>query len=287
MATKVFVSGANGKTGRAVISALVAQGAEVRGLVRQPAHAERLEIIGVEGYVGDLEDAASLKAGAKGCDVVLHIGPPMFPREVETTEAMLEAARAGGAARFVYYSVMHPLRQDVEHHRLKLLAEAHVVESGLPYSIVQPIRYMQHLEPIWGQVRDEGVHAMAFNTRVKFNVVDLADLAEATANVALDDAHAYASYEFAGPEALSQDDMAAILTEALGRPVEAKHMSLDELRANAEAKGLPAARIERMVTMNDHYDRYGFLGNPNVLSWILGRPPTTYREYVQRLIRPR
>lgn len=287
MSAKVFVSGANGKTGRAVISALIAQGAQVRGLVRQPNHVERLEIIGVEGHVGDLEDAASLKAGAKGCDVVLHIGPPMYAKEVETTEAMLEAARAGGASRFIYYSVMHPLRQEVEHHRLKLLAEAHVVESGLPYSIVQPIRYMQHLEPIWTQVKEEGVHAMAFNTKVRFNVVDLADLAEATATVALDDAHAYASYELAGPEALSQDDMAAILTEELERPIEAVHLPLDQLRANAEAKGVPAARIERMVTMNDHYDRYGFLGNPNVLSWILGRAPTTYRAYVQRLIRPR
>ena len=38
-----------------------------------------------------------------------------------------------------------------------------------------------------------------------------------------------------------------------------------------------------MVIMNKHYDDCGFLGNPNVLRWILGRQPTRYREFVERL----
>jgi uncharacterized protein YbjT (DUF2867 family) len=178
---------------------------------------------------------------------------------------------------------MHPLRQDVQHHRLKLLAEAHVVEGPIPYTILQPIRYMQHLEPILGQVREQGVHAMPFNTRVRFNVVDLLDLAEAAAIVATEPGHRHATYELAGPEALSQDDMAAILTEALGRPVAARQISPEQLRANAASKGIDPGRIERMLVMNAHYDRHGFLGNPNILSWLIGRPPTRYRDYVRRL----
>jgi uncharacterized protein YbjT (DUF2867 family) len=281
---KVLVSAANGRTGRAIVGALLARGAQVRGLVRKPEHIDKLKAMGAEGVVGDLEDAASLVAAAQGCDVLVHVGPPMYPREVETTQNMLDAAAAVGAKQFVYYSVMHPLRQDVEHHKLKLITEEHVVESPTPYTIVQPIRYMQHLDPIWGQVKDKGEHAMPFNTHLKFNVVDLADLAEATAITVTEPGHLYATYELAGPEGLSQDDMAAILSEELGRPVKARHISLDELRESSRAKGIAEDRIGRMAKMNAHYDAHGFRGNPNVLSWLLGRKPATYRDYVKRLV---
>jgi len=37
-----------------------------------------------------------------------------------------------------------------------------------------------------------------------------------------------------------------------------------------------------MCRMNAHYDAHGLVGNPNVLRWMLGRPPTTFREFVRR-----
>ena len=72
---------------------------------------------------------------------------------------------------------------------------------------MQPIRYMQHLELIWNKVLETGIHAMPFNIDVKFNVADLHHLAEATAIVATNPGHLYATYELAGPDALSQRDM--------------------------------------------------------------------------------
>ena len=38
-----------------------------------------------------------------------------------------------------------------------------------------------------------------------------------------------------------------------------------------------------MLTMNQHYDQHGFLGNPNVLRWLLGREPNSYENYVTTL----
>jgi uncharacterized protein YbjT (DUF2867 family) len=284
MSPTVLVTSANGRTGRAVVDALLAHGAKVRGLVRKADQQARLTGLGAEGFLGDLDDPASLVAAAQGCDTIVHIGPPMHPDEVAITTSMLKAAEAAGVGHFIYYSVMHPLRQDVFHHRQKLIAEAHVVEAATPYTILQPTRYMQHLDAIWPQVRDEGVHAMAFNTHVRFNVVDLLDLATATALVATQPGHLYATYELSGPDALSQDDMATILTEELGKPVVARAITLEALRNGARAKGMAEERIERMVTMNHHYDLHGFRGNPNILRWLLGREPATFRSHVKRLM---
>jgi uncharacterized protein YbjT (DUF2867 family) len=285
MSPTVLVTSANGRTGRAVVDALLAAGARVRGLIRKEEQSARLKAIGAEPVLGDLEEAASLAAACLGCDTVVHIGPPMHAKEVDITVAMLKATTDAGVGHFVYYSVMQPLRQDVYHHRQKLIAEAHVVGAALPYTILQPTRYMQHLDAIWPQVRDEGVHAMPFNTQVRFNVVDLLDLADVVATVVTQPGHHYATYELSGPEALSQDDMASILREELGKPVVARAISPEALRKGAEAKGIPEARIERMLIMNHHYDAHGFLGNANILRWVLGREPATYRDHVRSLIK--
>lgn len=282
---KVLVTGAHGRTGRPVVEALVKRGADVRVFIRDEAQWDTMQALGAsEHAVSDLEDSGALIEAVKGCATVIHIGPPMHPKEVDITESLVETSLAHGVGHFVYYSVMHTLRREVRHHRLKLDAEEMVVESGISYTILQPIRYMQHLEPMWPKLLETGVHAMPFNTNVKFNVVDLKDLAEATAIVATNTAsHAYAIYELAGPEPLSQSDMAATISRVLDKPIRAEQVSLADLEAKARKGGADDDRVEQMKIMNQHYDRYGFLGNPNVLRWILEQEPQTFENYVRRI----
>ena len=280
----ILLTAANGKTGRAVLKALANRGADVKVFLRDEAQWPALNELGASSFaVGDMEDAATIEAAMESCDGIIHIGPPMHPNEVEITRRFIDAAKAHDLARFVYYSVMHPLRRAVRHHRLKLDAEEELIESGLPYTIVQPIRYMQHLAMIWKKVLDTGVHNMPFSVDVKFNVADLRDLAEATAIVATEPGHLYITYELAGPEALSQRDMAATISRVLGRVIRAEALSLEQVEKTARAAGAGDDRVTQMLTMNDHYDRFGFRGNPNVLRWILGREPNTYENYVKRL----
>lgn len=285
MTITVLLTGANGRTGRAVLQALAGRGARVRAFLRKPEQWGELAGLGAaEHALGDLADLQSLRAAVLGCDRVVHIGPPMHPDEVALTANVMAAARDGGAERFIYYSVLHPLRREVRHHRLKLEAEEALVESGVAYTILQPSRYMQHLKPIWREVVDHGVHAMPFRVDRPINVVDLEDLAEAAAIVATRDEHAYASYELAGPEPLTQLQMAEILQRKLGRPVEARAIPLEELEKRARASGASEDRIAQMLVMNRHYDRHGMRGNPNVLAWLLAREPRRFEAYVERLI---
>ena len=69
----------------------------------------------------------------------------------------------------------------------------------LNYTILQPSRYMQHLVAIWKTVLATGVHSMPFGTTARFSLVDLADLAEATARVMTEPGHEAATYQLAGP----------------------------------------------------------------------------------------
>ena len=284
MPKSVLVTGSHGRTGKPIVKALADKGADVVAFVRDAAQEGEMKSLGASSVaVGDMDDPDTIAVAMAHRDAVVHIGPPMHPDEKTMTGYFIEAAQAANVSRFIYYSVMHPLRRDVRHHRLKLDTEEMLIESGLPYTIVQPIRYMQHLEAIWTRVVNEGIHAMPFNTHLKFNVVDLLDLAEATAKMTLDDGWLYGTFELAGPESLSQSAMADIISTVIGRPVHAEHVPIEVMQVKARASGASDDRVEQMTIMNEHYDAFGFLGNPKILEMILRRPPTTFESYVQRL----
>lgn len=283
--TKLLLTGANGRTGRAILSAMAARGIAVRAFVRSPANKADMEALGAhEVAFGDFMDAASIDAAVKGVTKILHIGPPMHPEEVAISQRFISAGQKHAIDQFIYYSVMHPVRTDVRHHKFKLHVEEALIGSGLPYTILQPSRYMQHLVPIWPNVLSSGVHAMPFNTQQAFSVADLKDLAEACAVVAASDQHLYATYELAGPQALSQTDMAQIISSALGKPVRAEAVPYDVMEAKARAAGANDDRVSQMLTMNKHYDAHGFRGNANVLEYLLQRPATRFDAYVKTLI---
>ena len=280
----LLLSGTNGRTGRAVLAAMVKADIPVRAFIRDPKQeAELLALGAAECFVGDMQNVDSIEAAMRGVTKVLHIGPPMHPDEVEISRTFVNAARTADVKHFIYYSVMHPLRRDVRHHSLKLDAEEMLIGAGIPYTILQPSRYMQHLVPIWPKVVNESIHAMPFSVDKRFNVVDLDDLAEACAIVAASSDHLYATYELAGPEALSQTDMAATISEVLGKSIKAHAIPLEELAEKARAAGANEDRVEQMLIMNRHYDDHGFRGNANILEYILGRPAVRYRSYVQSL----
>ena len=279
----VLVTGASGKTGRRVVTAIARRGGTVRAFVRRAEVGPELLGAGASSIaVGDLSDGASLRRALQGVGQVIHICPPMHPKEDAIAMALIDLCGEMGVNRFVLYSVLHPLLSDVPHHARKLAAERYLVDSGVTYTILEPSRYMQHLVPIWKSVLSTGVHNMPFSTTARFSVVDLSDVAEACARVMTEPGHEGATYQLAGPNALSQEDMARILTQVVGKPIRAEAKSLQQVRQEAQVAGMPAERIETMCLMNAHYDAHGLVGNPNVLRWLIGRPLNDFSEFIKR-----
>jgi dihydroflavonol-4-reductase len=109
-----FLTGATGFVGSHVARALVAQGADLRLLVRSGSDLRNIQELQAERVVGDLRDAASLKKAVAGCEVVFHVAADyrlwvrdpeqMYRSNVDGTKAILEAARENKVRRVVYTS---------------------------------------------------------------------------------------------------------------------------------------------------------------------------------------
>lgn len=279
----ILVTGASGRTGRRCIHHLTETGVNVRAFVRRAAAADELHTLGVqETFVGDLFDDKNLLQSLDGVTQVLHICPPMHPQEDVLARSLIRLARIAGVNRIVLWSVLHP-HISVPHHERKLAAEAALIESGLQFTILQPARYMQHLESIWLQVRRERVHSFPFSTKALFSLVHVDDAAEAATITLTKSGHENAIYELAGPQALSQEDCADTIASVLRHEVTARAAALDDVIEKARLAGVPQWRIKTLEIMNQHYDVHGLTGNPNVTRWLLGRQPRSFKDYVEEV----
>ncbi|GAB3379608.1 SDR family oxidoreductase [Amycolatopsis echigonensis] len=274
----IAITAAAGKTGRHVLRALCSAGFAARALVHSSAGAETVRADGAgEAVVSDLTYPDELPGALEGCEAVVHIGPPMHPREIAMGQNVVDAARRAGVGHVVLMSVTHPQLEPLLNHQSKLAVERHLLGSRLPFTILQPMHYMQNVA-----VRDcvdSGRFRQPYSLDQPLSFVDLADVGAVVAAILSAPAeHRWATYELCGSDTLTGHEIAQILSEVSGTLVRAGEVPVDAVLP----EGAPDYTIDGFTRLVNHYDRYGILGNPNVLRWLLGREPATFADYVRR-----
>lgn len=277
----ILVTGAAGKTGRAVVEALVARGVAVRAWVRRVEQTAVLQAAGAAAVVvGDIADQSVYARALAGATSVYHICPNMYPDEVKIGRWLVAAAQAAGVGHIVYHSVLHPQTEAMPHHWQKLRVEELLFESGIPTTVLQPTAYMQNILAGWQRIVDEGIYAVPYPAATRLSLVDLQDVAAVVARVLTEPALAGGSYELVGTVGLTQTAVSHTLATHLSRPVRVVEVPLDEWQAGAEAAGLPFYAVDTLRRMFVYYANYGLVGNPFGLRQLLGREPTSLAAFL-------
>ncbi|HEY5670046.1 MAG TPA: NmrA family NAD(P)-binding protein, partial [Anaerolineales bacterium] len=193
--------------------------------------------------------------------------------------------------QFVYHSVLHPQIEAMPHHWNKMRVEEHIFLSGLTFTILQPAVYMQNILVNWGNIIETGKYTVPYDVDSRISMVDLEDVALAAANVLMDihaedhiPLHIGATYELVGTQAITPAQIAAILAQQLGRPVVAEKVSIETWKSRARNSGMGEYQVNTLVKMFNYYEKFGFWGNPQVLSWLLNRPPTSFESFVKHVV---
>lgn len=253
---RVAVTGAGGKTGAALLEALATHGHDARPLFhREPATDE-------PHVVGDVRDPDVVDRLLAGVDAVVHIPPNLHGDELAMIEALIAGCARAGVSRLLYHSVLHPQTSAMPHHWLKLQVEERLLTTRLDVTVVQPAPYSQNLLPY---LADDDPR-FPYPPSTTFSLVDLRDVAEATARL-VDDADAVGgAFPLVGEARPTQGDAWARVSG--GRPF--VHLHRDEW---LDRQGLTGRTRDWLAAMFGFYVEHGLVGSPLVLRSVLGREP--------------
>ena len=278
----ILITGAGGKTGRALIMTL-SKAESVSAFIRREERVAVVRSLGAEqAIVGDLRDEAAIRSAMEGVRAVYHICPNMSPDELIIGKLVMAGARTAGVEHFVYHSVLHPQTEKMAHHWQKMRVEEMIFESGLPFTILQPAPYMQNLLAGWKSIVEHGILRVPYSIHSKFSFIDLEDLAEAAKVVLTEPNHTNAIYELAGTPSMSHVEVAEIVSRVLNRKVRAEREEIGDWRLRAEESGSRKYAVENLMRMFEYYDQWGLVGNPNVLRWILQREPVSLEMFIRK-----
>jgi uncharacterized protein YbjT (DUF2867 family) len=146
----ILVTGATGHQGGAVLRHLRQRGFSVRALTRDPEkpNARTLAGQGVEVVRGDLDDVASLVSALEGVYGVFSVQGRSEGEQAEVEQGihLADAANRSRINHFIYSSVGSANRHTgIPHFETKFQIEQHLMGTGLKYTIVRPVFFMENL----------------------------------------------------------------------------------------------------------------------------------------------
>ncbi len=277
----ILAVGAAGPFAGLVVPALATRGAKVRGLVQEAKQGSAVLRNGAsEVAVGDLTNRASLDAALKGVDAVFYIAPAFIAGEIEIGKSMVEAAKAAGARRFIFSSVIDPVLSVLSNHAAKAPVEEAIIESGMEFVLLHPALFFQNLARGWSAVVKTGTYGEPWSDETRFSRVDYRDVAEVAAVALTEDRLNFGTFELCAEGTLNRKEVAALMGEVLGRKIESVKPSPPPGTSKAPDADTQMAEMKAMF---DWYDHHGLVGNALTLRAILGREPRTLRAYFEEL----
>ena len=190
---------------------------------------------------------------------------------------MVDTANRAGVRRFVFSSVIHPTLSALENPRAKGPVEEAILTSDMEFTFLHPALFFQDLDDGWPNVVRTGVFGQPWSTETRFTWVDHRDVAEVAAIALTEDRLVDGTFELCAAGNLNRHDVAARMSEALGRTIRADRL---DPPAGGDSQGDQMVGLRKMF---DWYDHHGLLGNALTLTAILGREPRTLRTHIQEL----
>jgi NAD(P)H dehydrogenase (quinone) len=278
---RVIVTGASGQLGRLAAEQLLDRlsPAEVILVTRRPHALADFAERGVEVRRGDFDEPASLAEAFAGGDRLLLISTMAMGSRFEQHQSALDAAAAAGVERVAYTSITNPLPNHptgdvVEDHRK---TEELLQRGDLSWTVLRNAAYAELQVPL-------GAIAVTYGKLVtnagagRIAPISRNDCAAAAATALTSDGHEGQTYEITGPEALSQVDIARLITEVTGRPVDVIESRDRKLLWGLTRLGTPKPVARAIVQLGVATREGCFDVVDPAFQTLVGRPPRSLRE---------
>jgi len=288
MSKTLLVTGASGQLGRGVINHLLdtfkVPAAQIIATTRTPANLADLAARGVTVREADFDDPASLATAFAGADRALVISTNELAIQGKRREqqiAAVTAASKAGIAHLLYTSLPDPEPGSPvvfapDHYDTEQAIKA----SGIPYTIFRNGWYDENLFMTLPPILASGQwYTSAGDGGVSYATRD--DMAAAIAAGLASDTGESTTYTLTGPKAYTTVEVAALVTEVTGKPIQVVQLSDDALTEGMKAAGLPE-RFARLLVSFDATTRGGGLGMvTDSVEKLSGRKSVSLKQFLE------
>ncbi|MFI5824282.1 NAD(P)H-binding protein [Streptomyces rishiriensis] len=291
----IVVTTPTGQIGREVLSRLLDAdhgGAPVRVIVRDPARLSPRDRERVEVVAGSHADPAVLKEACEGADRIFWLVPPTpGTGDVEGhfrafTEPLCDVIGARGVERVVAVSTLgRGVARNAGPISASLAMDEAIAATGAHYRALCPPALMENLLRQTAEIRDEGVWTVALARDRVLRTCAVRDIAAEAARLLLDPSWTgYRDVALAGPDDLTPEGMARVLTEVLERSVRVRQITSAEQKAMMTGQGASEAWARSVADMTDAQNTQGFYGaaQPSTPDTT----PTGFRQWCEEVLAP-
>ncbi|MBW8739078.1 MAG: SDR family oxidoreductase [Streptomyces turgidiscabies] len=275
----VVVTGATGRLGGRVARRLAQRGVAQRLLVRDLDRAPDLP--GATAVRGGFRDHDAVVRGLGGATTVFMVSASESADRLDQHKAFVDSVAAAGVEHLVYVSFFgaapyatFTLARDHFH------TEEHIRTSGMAYTFLRDNMYAEFVPLLAGA--DGVIRGPAGQGRAAFvSQEDIADAAVAVLTRPGD--HTGAVYDLTGPESLTLDDAAGIVSEVLGRSVTYRPETVEEAYASRASYGAPPWQLDAWVSTYTAIAAGQLDGVSDAVPFLTGRSATPLADAIRAI----
>ncbi len=280
---QVLITGGTGDTGRAAVKESLALGLKVRAMVHsKDQRSAALEELGAEAVVGDLLEINTLQAAMEGIDAAYFCWP-VKPGLIHAAVNFAQAAKEADVSTVINLSQ----RSANRHSTSDSCRDSFIVEevfnwSGLPVIHLRPTYFLEWLLYPWQlPYLQQGILRMPVG-QGRHSPIAAADQGRAIAVLLKSpEEHIGKTIPLSGPVEMNHQEIAAELTEALGRKIVFQDLPIDEYCTSIEAMGIPPYVVQHLRgAMTDYQDGH-MSGADNNIEKLTGRRSMSVGEFAR------
>lgn len=274
---KICVLGAPADQGQPLVAELLAHGFEVTAGVRRANAMADTPFPDLPTVFADITDADAMAQAFTGQDAAAFHLPFEFDREkaAHFGRQIAEGARRAELKKIVFNTACFVADYDLDlsAHDGRRDIERALEETGTPCVFIEPTVFMDNQYRLWNRplIMREGIFAYPAKPDLLINWVCLEDVAQAMRRALQTDAANGLHVPIGGPEALVGDEVAANLSEAIGRTVRFESLAPEEFAARMSAM-VTGSREVRPLSIYDGMAKFYAFYNSQVVSPLLVDP---------------
>jgi uncharacterized protein YbjT (DUF2867 family) len=294
--TKVCVLGAPADQGQPLVGELLAHGFDVTAGVRRADAMAGTPFPDLPTVFADITDADAMAQAFAGQDAAAFHLPFEFDRAraAHFGQQIAAGAKRAGLKKIIFNTACYVASHDLElsAHDGRRDIERALEDTGIPCVFIEPTVFMDNQYRIWTRplIMREGIFAYPAKPDLLINWVCLEDVAQAMRRALQTDAADGMHVPLGGPEALVGDQVAANLSEAIGRPVRFQSLAPEEFAARmselvtGSREVTPLSIYDGMAKFYSFYNTQAsspLVVDPKAARDLLGMEPTRHLDWAK------